>query len=314
MEQLPVPRTRACAVDKAAEQLRHGSRVVRDLQRRLQNSMEAFRESLRAKSAEMQQRHAEMWQDRQGELQGYAEDFQRRLEELKASQRREADHVQQSTEQSVLQMRRMHEAEMSSWQMQALNRRSERIHRLEHEFAEERRLKEQAAQNAEHELAQVQKDLLDFKASYRLVDQQVDSLRGTLEEMRRRAHQAQKDADQAFEEANQAEANIATLAQDIAMLEVRRGSDSPTAVLPPKPPKPKPPRAPGLTEELREAIASHKHLEAELAQLEAQLGDLEDELAEKDKTVEILEVETEEERLRTHRLQARILQLEQALS
>ena len=47
------------------------------------------------------------------------------------------------------------------------------------------------------------------------MDQQVDSLRGTLEEMRRRAHQAQKDADQAFEEANQAEANIATLAQEI---------------------------------------------------------------------------------------------------
>lgn len=37
-------------------------------------------------------------------------------------------------------------------------------------------------------------------------------------------------------------------------------------------------------------------------------------LAEKDKTVEILELETEEERLRTHRLQARILQVEASLT
>lgn len=41
----------------------------------------------------MQQRHEELRQDRQAELQLLAEDFERRLEELRASLRREADHA-----------------------------------------------------------------------------------------------------------------------------------------------------------------------------------------------------------------------------
>lgn len=159
--------------------------------------------------------------------------------------------------------------------------------------------------------------MLDFKASYSLVDQQVDAMRGTLDEMRLRAERAQADADTARAEAAQAEVDAAALAKEIALLEVRqRSAGIPPGVMAPLPPNtPKTPKpANGLTDELREAIGNSKQLEHEIAQLEAELGDLEDELAEKDKTVEILELETEEERLRTHRLQARILQVEASLT
>ena len=257
-------------------------------------------------------------QDRAAELKCVEGDFQQRLEELAGSLRREADHVRQSTEQQLLHMKRMHEAETSSWQMQVLQKRHERIQRLEQEFGEERRMCEQSATNLDYELTQQRKDLMDFKASYRLVDQQVEAMRGTLEEMRRRVRTAQSDADTAREEASQAEADTQSLAKEIALLEVRRrAAGAPAGVIAPpsSSPAPRPPLRPanGLTDELRESIASAKQLEAEVAQTDAQMGDLEDELAEKDKTVEILEVETEEERLRTHRLQARILQLEAAL-
>ena len=244
-------------------------------------------------------------------------DFQQRLDELAGSLRREADHVRQSTEQQLLHMKRMHEAETSSWQMQVLQRRHERIQRLEQEFGDERRMREQSATNLDYELMQQRKDLLDFMASYRLVDQQVEAMRVTLEEMRQRVRTAQADADTAREEASQAEIDTQALAKEIALLEVRRraaGIPAGVVVPPSKSAAPRPPRPlNGLTDELRESIANAKQLEAEMAQADAYLGDLEDELAEKDKTVEILEVETEEERLRTHRLQARILQLEASL-
>ena len=45
------------------------------------------------------------------------QDFERRLEELRSSLRREAEHSKQSTEQAMLHMRRMHEAESSSLQI-----------------------------------------------------------------------------------------------------------------------------------------------------------------------------------------------------
>lgn len=50
----------------------------------------------------MQQRHEELRQDRQAELQLVAEDFERRLEELRGSLRREADHARAAAAQGPL--------------------------------------------------------------------------------------------------------------------------------------------------------------------------------------------------------------------
>ncbi|CAK9079856.1 unnamed protein product [Durusdinium trenchii] len=308
---------RAKTLEAAERQLAATRSKVRDVSEKMQDSLQRYRQTLALRAKEMQQRHEELRQDRQAELQVLEQDFERRLDELRGSLRREAEHAKQSTEHAMLHMRRMHEAETSSWQMQALQRRQERIQRLELDFAEERRRLEQHANSSELELGQLKKDLLDFKASYSLVDQQVDAMRGTLDEMRLRAERAQADADTARAEAAQAEVDAAALAKEIALLEVRqRSAGIPPGVMAPLPPNtPKTPKpANGLTDELREAIGNSKQLEHEIAQLEAELGDLEDELAEKDKTVEILELETEEERLRTHRLQARILQVEASLT
>eukprot|EP00439_Symbiodinium_sp_Y106_P077303 s1037_g16.t1 len=307
----------ACVTARADSDLCVSIQHVRDISQRVRQSLDAYRATLRRRAAEMEQRNEVLRQDRAVELQGVERDFQQRLDELAGSLRREADHVRQSTEQQLLHMKRMHEAETSSWQMQVLQRRHERIQRLEQEFGDERRMREQSATNLDYELMQQRKDLLDFMASYRLVDQQVEAMRVTLEEMRQRVRTAQADADTAREEASQAEIDTQALAKEIALLEVRRraaGIPAGVVVPPSKSAAPRPPRPlNGLTDELRESIANAKQLEAEMAQADAYLGDLEDELAEKDKTVEILEVETEEERLRTHRLQARILQLEASL-
>mmetsp|Transcript_64549 Transcript_64549/g.151706 ORF Transcript_64549/g.151706 Transcript_64549/m.151706 type:complete len:447 (-) Transcript_64549:150-1490(-) len=303
----------ASVVQKTGCEIQRLTQQVHDISQRMRQSLDSYRATLKRRAAEMEQRNVELRQDRAAELKIVEHDFQQRLDELKGSLQREADHVKQSTEQALLHMKRMHEAETSSWQMQVLQKRHERIQRLEQEFGEERRMREQSANNLDYELVQQRKDLLDFKASYRLVDQQVDAMRGTLEEMRMRVRSSQADADTAREEASKSEAETQALGKEIALLEVRRrAAGIPAGVV--APPR-KAPRAPanGLAEELRDSIANAKQLEAEMAQTDSQLGDLEDELAEKDKTVEILEVETEEERLRTHRLQARILQLETAL-
>eukprot|EP00434_Breviolum_minutum_P029872 symbB.v1.2.026414.t1/scaffold2636.1/size74350/7 len=136
--------------------------------------------------------------------------------------------------------------------------------------------------------------------------------------MRLRTERAVLDAEHARAEAALAEGEVAALAKEIALLEVRQrsaGMAPGTVAVPPKPPRHAAAVAAAgsggsaLTEELREVITNTKQVEHELAAAEARLGDLEDELAERDKTVEILEVETEEERLRTHRLQTRIVQL-----
>ena len=209
--------------------------------------------------------------------------------------------MEQQTEQQLLHQRRLFEAEMSSWHTQQLNRRQERMQRLEQEFGEERRMREQAASAAELEVMQHKRDLVDLTQARSLVEQQVDAMQRTLEEMRLRSERAQADADAARADAAQAEAETASLTKEIALLELRsdRSDKAPVA-----------PR--GLTQELREAMGNMKQFESEICQLEAELGDVEDELSEKDKTVEILELETEEERLRTHRLQSRIMQLEAA--
>eukprot|EP00438_Fugacium_kawagutii_P011455 Skav234945 [mRNA] locus=scaffold2817:42584:45066:- [translate_table: standard] len=146
---------------------------------------------------ELQQRHEELRQDRQAELQLVAQDFERRLEELRGSLRREADHaraaapgramggalgppwggrggagwvevvdgrddlavvvsscpclakmaVSEATSgmragRSAAYLVGLSTAETSSQQMAALQRRHERMQRLEHDFAEERRMRE----------------------------------------------------------------------------------------------------------------------------------------------------------------------------
>jgi len=310
---------KAVVVEKADVDLTVTIQKVQDVSQKMRESLENYRQTLKCRAQEMEQRNEELRQDRQVELQAVAGDFDRRLEELRGSLRREAEHARQSTENAMLHMRRMHEAETSSQQMAALQRRHERMQNLEHSFAEERRMREQQASSAEMELMQQRKDLLDFKTSFTLVDQQVDVMRGTLEEMRLRTERAVLDAEHARAEAALAEGEVAALAKEIALLEVRQrsaGMAPGTVAVPPKPPRHAAAVAAtagsggsALTEELREVITNTKQVEHELAAAEARLGDLEDELAERDKTVEILEVETEEERLRTHRLQTRIVQL-----
>jgi len=61
---------------------------------------------------------------------------------------------------------------------------------------------------------------------------------------------------------------------------------------------------------LRCAIVGAKRLEAAQEQTDAELAELEEVLTEREKQIEILEVEVEEERLRTHKLQARLMERE----
>merc|ERR1711879_412488 len=67
-----------------------------------------------------------------------------------------------------------------------------------------------------------------------------------------------------------------------------------------------------LSEELREAMLGAKRLEDRKVEALTQLAELDDLLAERDKQVEVLEIEVEEEHMRMHSLQSRLLERESA--
>eukprot|EP00931_Biecheleriopsis_adriatica_P076416 TRINITY_DN50129_c0_g1_i1.p1 TRINITY_DN50129_c0_g1~~TRINITY_DN50129_c0_g1_i1.p1 ORF type:complete len:464 (-),score=134.87 TRINITY_DN50129_c0_g1_i1:48-1439(-) len=308
-------------MNEAGFKLQGLTQKLRETSQSLQSSLRAYKDIVLRSREDMEQRDAELRDGRAAQLKAVEADHERRLEDLQTALGREVDHLRQSWEQAVAHLRRTHESDMSALKMQAERKQHHQMQRLEQDFGEERRLREQGLSQLEFERQQAQRDLADFRASCTQVQQQVDSMRGTLEEMRRRAESARTDADLAQEEAASMEDETAALLSEIAVLQVRQqAAGIPAGAAAPLPPGSRvqagAQRATsqvtgsGFAEELREAIANANHLEAELGQVDAEFGDIEDELAEGDKRVEILEVETEEERLRTHRLQSRILQLE----
>merc|ERR1712190_77592 len=101
--------------------------------------------------------------------------------------------------------------------MQSLQKRREKVHRLEQEFSEERRTIEEFISHAAFELEQQKRDTTDAEASCAGMRQQVETMRNTLEEMTRRVGQAETDTSQVRVAFTEMEAEVATLQSDIAV-------------------------------------------------------------------------------------------------
>eukprot|EP00930_Biecheleria_cincta_P089073 TRINITY_DN78331_c0_g1_i1.p1 TRINITY_DN78331_c0_g1~~TRINITY_DN78331_c0_g1_i1.p1 ORF type:complete len:453 (-),score=110.15 TRINITY_DN78331_c0_g1_i1:151-1437(-) len=315
-------RRQAQAVQETGTLLGSLTTEVHGVTQSLRAGLEAYRQVVCRSRAELEQRDVELREKRAGEMKAVQDDYTRRIDDVKAALGREIEHLHQSTEQSLGHIRRLHDSEMNTLRSQHMQKMREIIHRLEQDFGDERRTREQAISHLEFELAQQSHDLSDFQASRSAIEQQVDAMRSALDEMRRRTEDAQADARAAQQEASKMEAQAQVLQSEMAVLQVRQRAEglAPGEAAPPPPPRGRASAAPipqvtgtGLAEELRGMIAAINQLEAKLGQAEADLGDAEEELAEAEKRTEILELETEEERLRSHQLQSRIVQLEASL-
>lgn len=312
----------AQAVQETGAKLCSLTREVQGVAQSLRAGLEAYRQVVCRSQAELEQRDVQLREKRAGDMRAVEADYNRRIDDVKTALGREIEHLRQSTEQSMGHVRRLHDSEMSTLRSQNMQKLRDQIHRLEQEWGDERRTREQAISHLEFELAQQSHDLFDFQSSRSAVEQQVHAMSGALDEMRRRTEDAKADAHTAQEEASTMEAQTQVLHSEMAVLQVRQRAAglAPGESAPPPPLRGRASAAPvskvtgtGLAGELREMIASINQLEAELGQAEAELGDAEDELAEVEKRTEILELETEEERLRSHQLQAKIVQLEASL-
>lgn len=321
-------------VELAQSRLRKGTEELRGLARQVRASLEAFREVAGRSRAELEQRDTDLREQRAGELRAVATEHKRRLDDLRAAQARELEHLRAAGEQARTHLQRMHDSELSTLRMQALQKRREKVHRLEQDFGEERRTLEQVALQMGFELEQQRQDLADAKVSCTTIQQQVDAMRATLDEMARRVEQSEVDVAQGRAEAAEKEAQVAQLQSEVAVLQVRQRAaglgDAPAPPLAGVVPNaaaaaaaqaaaaaalaeaPERRAAAELSAELRDAIVNTKYLEAELGQLDAEFASLDEDLTEKEKEVEILEVEIEEEQLRTHKMQVQVLGREAA--
>lgn len=278
------------------------------LKERVQSSIQAFRQATGYNREKLAQRDAEA-------LQAVAAEHQRRLEDLKAAQTREAQHLIAAREQALSHISRMHESELSTLHMQTLQKRRERLHRQEQDFNEERRTTEQMISHMRYEMEQQRRDVADVTEVHTGMQKQMDGMRAALDEMTQRVEHAEEDAKGAEEEALRREEEVAALQGEIAVLQVRQRATDTTSgsMAGPAGSTDAGPLGNRLPEDLRIAIAGAKRLEAELDNADEELAQLDDELTEEEKKVEILEVELEEEQLRTHQLQTRVLEREAAL-
>jgi len=321
------------ASEKQGELIEHGSSrltaaaiELHMLTEGIRKSLAAYREVVGRGREELDQRDAELRERRAQELRGVVTEHQRRLDDLRSAHSREIEHLRGSTEQALLHVRRMHDSELGTLRMQWLQKRRERMHRLEQDFGEQRRTLEQLTAHAGFEFEQLRRDATESEGSCGGMEQQVEAMRVTLEEMRRRVEAAAADAKRVQEEAAEREAEVAALQSELAVLQVRqRAATAASNVQTTGQPRTSVAavkavavasfiggRAAGaeLAQELRTTIAGTKQLEQELEDSDMTLAELDDALTEKDKQVEILEVEVEEERLRNHQLQVRIREKE----
>lgn len=285
----------------------------------LRAGMAAFRDTAGKTRAELELRSGELRSGRDSELEGVRADYRRRLDDLRHAHERDLAHLHEAREQALTHLRRLHESELSTLRMQALQRRREKVHLLEQGFSEERKSLEQLISHMGFELEQQQRDAGDVGESSASMQQQTDGMRTALEQMSSRVAQAEDDVAVAHRDADEKEAEHASLERELVLLRARQQAaglgGTPEVVAPPG-------RSaaaaaaggdPALAEDLRDAIADTGRLEAGIGDLDAELADLEDELTEREKQVEILEMEIEEEQLRAHQLQARILERETAM-
>lgn len=316
-------------LETSAGQIQHGTQEVQRLTRDLQSSLAAFREAVGQSRAELDRHSSEVRERCENELHTVAAEHKRRLEELRTAHSREVESLNSSREQALSHLHRMHESELSTLRMQALQKRRESVHRLEQDFGEERRTLEQSIAQMGYELDQQRREIADATGSS-VMNQQVDTMRVTLDEMTKRVGLAEAEVIRARDEAAQREGEVAALQSELKVLQLRQRA----AGIGQAPAPPNAARAVSntpvqsaaqaasaavtgagveLSQELQEAIAGIKELEAQLGNADVQLANLDDDLTEKEKEVEVLEVEIEEEQLRTHQLQARILEREAAL-
>eukprot|EP00929_Paragymnodinium_shiwhaense_P047306 TRINITY_DN23992_c0_g1_i1.p1 TRINITY_DN23992_c0_g1~~TRINITY_DN23992_c0_g1_i1.p1 ORF type:complete len:520 (+),score=194.68 TRINITY_DN23992_c0_g1_i1:110-1669(+) len=292
---------------------------LQQMTKQVRGSLEAFREVAKQSREEHERHDAAIREMNNEELAGHAAEHQKRLRELQDSQAREVQHLVQAREQALAHMRRMHESELSSLRMQAQQKRRDKIHRMEQSFGEKRRTIEQMTAHMQVELEQLKRDAADREFSQKSLLQQVESMRTALAEMTSRVQSAEADLAEATEEATAKEAEAAGMEKEIQLLLVRQR----TAGVAGHSAAPAPPSARGvaagspqaqagsqLSEDLRRAILGAKRLGVQREEARAELADLEDSMVESDKQLEVLEMEVEEERLRVHQLQTRLLESE----
>mmetsp|Transcript_86579 Transcript_86579/g.279498 ORF Transcript_86579/g.279498 Transcript_86579/m.279498 type:complete len:377 (+) Transcript_86579:261-1391(+) len=286
-------------------------------------------------SARGSERDADLRDKRDQELEAVAAEHRRRLDDLKTAQARELEQLRNQTEQACSHVKRMQDSELSTLRMQLLQKKREKVHRLEQDFVEVRQSLEQQTVQMGFELEQQKQEMADVAVSCATTRQQVDALQASLDEMTRQGERAEEDAQQARAEAEEAEVMFGQLQSEVAVLQVRQRAAG-VGDAPPPPLAGVVPSAAAaaaaqaaaaavraeagvreiaadLAAELREAIVGLKASEAELGNADSELAALDDELTEREKEVEILEVEIEEEQLRTHQLQVRLLEREAAL-
>lgn len=285
---------------------------LRALAADLRVGMAAFRDSAGKTRAELELRSGELRSGRDSELEGVRADYRRRLDDLRHAHERELAHLHEAREQALTHLRRLHESELSTLRMQALQRRREKVHLLEQGFGEERKTLEQLISHMGFELEQQQRDAGDVGESSTSMQQQTDGMRAALEQMSSRVAQAEDDVAVAQGDADEREAECASLESELILLRARAAGPEDTP--PGRSAADGAAAAPVcVAEDLRDAILDAGRLEAGIGDLDAKLADLEDELTEREKQVEILEMEIEEEQLRAHQLQARILECETAV-
>ncbi|CAK0880904.1 unnamed protein product, partial [Prorocentrum cordatum] len=147
--------------------------------------------------------------------------------------RAQVEHLVAAHEQAVQHVCRMHESELAGLRSQAAQRRRERAHRLEQDFEAQRRTLEQSTAHMGFELEQERRDRADAADACAGIRQQVEAMRGTLDEMLRREGQAERDAAQAREEAAAKEAEAAALQGEVAVLLARQRAAGLGAAPPP---------------------------------------------------------------------------------
>lgn len=303
--------------EKAQERLQADARDLQEVASAIRKAMEAFHVVVGRSRADLEQKDAALQEQRAAELRAARVEHQRRVEDLRAAQARDAEHMAAAAQQARAHMQRMHDSEMSTLRMQALQRRREKIHRSEQGFGEERRSLEQQTQHMAYEAEQQRHEVTDAVASRATIQKQVDGMRAALDELIRRVEQSEADVAQARAEATEKEAIFADFQSEVAVLQVRQriagvvdtpapafAEAAPVAQATAQPPERR--AANELSNELRGAILSSKQMEAEVDRLDAALNNVDEDLTERDKQVEVLEVELEEEQLRTHQLQARV--------
>lgn len=220
------------------EQLLHQGRMqlekatgeLKNITKEIRASVDAFRETTGRSKQELQRHNAEFQEKRSDELRAIAEEHTTRLGEVREQHAKEVQQLRDANMQELTHVRRLHDSETSSLQMQQLQKRREKIQRLEQDFRCERRSIEQNIAHMVYELGQQKRDAEDTASTSENMQQQIEAMRVALEEMTKRVSQAEVEAARAQEEAKAKEEEAAALARELNVLIVRQrasGVESP---------------------------------------------------------------------------------------